>query len=132
MSRSTFVMFGLLAAIALAPIAPDAHAQQKVYQWKDAQGRTHYSSAPPSRGEYSVRGVRATIPAAPATEPAAAAAETEQCRQARANLAILRNNAEVQMDTDGDGKPDRVLDAEQRSAQIKLAETILETNCKTR
>ncbi len=131
MPRFPFALLGLAAAIALAPVAPDALAQQKVYQWKDAQGRTHYSSAPPSRGEYSVRGVRAATPTAPAAAPAAAP-ETEQCRQARANLAILRNNAEVQMDTDGDGKPDRVLDAEQRNAQIKLAETILETNCKPR
>ena len=126
---SAALLAGLLAAIALAPFAPDAQAQQKVYQWKDAQGRTHYSSAPPSRGEYSVRGVRAATPTAAPPAPAAAP-ETEQCRQARTNLAILRDNAEVRMDTDGDGKPDRLLDAQQREAQIKLAETILETNCK--
>lgn len=119
-----FLMLGFCAAAALSPAAA-----QQIYQWKDAQGRTHYSSTPPSSGNYSVRGVRATQAADAAATPAAEAKpESEQCKQARTNLAVLRDSPSVQM-AGADGNP-RTLNDEERAAQMRLAQTILETNCK--
>ncbi|WP_158601723.1 DUF4124 domain-containing protein [Solilutibacter pythonis] len=103
-------------------------AQEKVYQWRDSQGRTHYSGTPPKSGDYSVRGAGAPAPA-PMAKEEPAAPETEQCRQARANLAILKSGTPVQMKSDGEGKSSRVLDDEERAAQTRLAQTIIDTNC---
>lgn len=121
---SILMMLGLCSAAALSPAAA-----QQIYQWKDAKGRTHYSSTPPSSGNYSVRGVKVAAPAdVPATSAAEAKPESEQCKQARANLAVLRDSPSVQM-TGADGNP-RTLNDEERAAQMRLAQTILETNCK--
>lgn len=106
---------------------PSDAAAQQVYQWKDAQGRTHYSGTPPKSGTYQVRGVGAQPTAEPG-KPVDAKTESAQCKQARANLGVLRAGGPVQM-SDTDGTP-RILNDEQRAAQIKLAETVLETNCK--
>ena len=117
----------LLLAAGLA-LAGSAIAQQKVYQWKDAQGRTHYSSSPPASGKYTIRG-QATAPATPVAGTAAAKPESAQCATARSNLATLRGNSNVRIDSDGDGQPDRQLSAEEHAAQVKLAESYLGANC---
>ncbi|PJK11496.1 DUF4124 domain-containing protein [Lysobacteraceae bacterium NML120232] len=119
----TLMMLGLCAAAAITPAAA-----QQIYQWKDAQGRTHYSSTPPSNGNYSIRGVRDKQPEGNAPAAAPAKPESEQCKQARTNLAVLRDSPSVQM-TGSDGNP-RTLNDEERAAQMRLAQTILETNCK--
>ena len=124
----------LTAAISLMVIAcmssGTALAQQKVYQWKDAKGRTHYSSAPPASGTFTVRGVKAgpaTPP--PATTASATKPEAAQCKQAKGNLEILRGNANVRIDSDGDGQPDRLLNPDEHAAQVKLAESIIGVSC---
>ncbi|MDO5610681.1 MAG: DUF4124 domain-containing protein [Pseudomonadota bacterium] len=118
----------LLMIAGTALVQSSNAAAQQVYQWKDAQGRTHYSSTPPKSGNYQVRGVGAQ-PSAQPSAPTESKAESAQCKQARANLGVLRAGGPVQMN-DGDGTP-RMLSDEQRAAQIKLAETVLETNCKS-
>ena len=117
----------LLLAAGLA-LAGSAIAQQKVYQWKDAQGRTHYSSSPPASGKYTIRG-QATAPATPVAGTAAAKPESAQCATARSNLATLRGNSNVRIDSDGDGKPDRLMNPEEHANQVKLAESIIGTSC---
>ena len=126
MNRILVSALGLCAAGVL--LAGTAFAQQKVYQWKDAQGRTHYSSSPPASGKFTVRG-------APASAPTVAAAakpgitENVQCKQARSNLAVLKGNSNVQIDSDGDGKPDRTLSADEHANQVKLAESTISVSC---
>ena len=62
MNRSLFTALGLLTAGCL--LAGPTVAQQKVYQWKDASGRTHYTSSPPASGKYTERGMVAPAPVA--------------------------------------------------------------------
>ena len=125
MNRPLLAAFALLAYACL--VSGPAFTQQKVYQWKDASGRTHYSSSPPASGAYSVRGVVASPPP-PAAKPAQP--ENQQCTQARSNLAILKANANVRIDSDGDGQPDRLMSPEEHATQGKLAESIIATSCK--
>ena len=118
-------------AIALAAL-PAAHAQQtagEVYQWKDANGVTHYSQTPPAKGSYEQRVINAAGSAAPVTQPVAAATENAQCTGARANIAALQGAGDVQQDTDGDGKPDKVLDATERASQLELAHAASKAYC---
>lgn len=118
-------------AIALAAI-PAAHAQQtagEVYQWKDANGVTHYSQTPPANGRYEQRLINSAGSAAPVAQAAAAAPENAQCSAARANMAALQSAGDVQQDTDGDGKPDQVLDPTQRANQMELAQAAIKAYC---
>lgn len=123
-------VFGLAALL-----LPATLAAQTVYQWKDDKGVTHYSDAPPPKGEYSNRNIRVAD-----GQPAAASAtadagtpgpkpENAVCAQARLNLARLQGDAPVGPDADGDGKPDTTLDADARAAQAKLAQDAIKANC---
>ena len=116
---------GLLVALVAAPALAG-----EVYKWKDAQGVTHYSDAPPAGSNYESREIRHR-PGMPAS-PAAAQAptrESRQCSIARANLEMLAGDGPVGLDSDGDGQPDGNLDAEQRAAQRTLAEAAILANC---
>ncbi|MCD7100269.1 DUF4124 domain-containing protein [Stenotrophomonas sp. MMGLT7] len=104
-----------------------AHAA-KVYQWKDANGVTHYSERPPAGQEFASR----TISNHGNTVPVAAAQKTPEsqgCLDARRNLELLSGDVPVMQDTDGDGKPDRTLDEGQRAAQKNLAEAATKAYC---
>lgn len=138
--RSPALPLAVLAVV-LAAAAP-ASAQQ-VYKWKDARGVTHYGERPPASGNYSTvdavkdpgadtgatsataaSGDGATAAAAPSTAP------DPRCNTARANLAALQGNDPVQMDSDGDGKPDKALDEAGRNSQMELARATLRAyNC---
>ena len=75
-------------AAVLALTAGLAHAQ--VYQWKDAQGVTHYSDAPPPKGQYDARYIHNQVPApvpAPASASATADAPAGQAADAPADAA---------------------------------------------
>ena len=109
----------------------------EVYQWKDAKGVTHYSdSPPPDKGAYRNRSVRADAPP-PAESVAAAAvtagdakpADNPQCLTARRNLDSLKGSAPVGLDANNDGKPDAEMNAEQRAAQVQLAEAGIKAWC---
>ncbi|MFP7722498.1 DUF4124 domain-containing protein [Lysobacter sp. A3-1-A15] len=116
---------GLLLALAAAPALSG-----EVYKWKDAQGVTHYADAPPAGGNFESRDIRHRpgMPA-PAKAVSEAPAADSQCAIARANLEMLAGEGAVGMDSDGDGKPDAALSAEQRAAQRNLAEAAIRASC---
>ncbi len=120
----------ILAAISLS----DAHAQQTaadVYQWKDANGVTHYSQTPPAKGAYQQRVITHSGAAVTTRGPATAATENPQCATARSNIALLQSSAVVQQagDGDGDGKPARPLSDTERAGQLELAQAALKAYC---
>jgi hypothetical protein len=121
----------LLLAAAVAAFALPAVAG-KVYQWKDANGVTHYSDEPPPRGAYTDRDISSPDPAviAPVAEPAAVpAADADVCTQARLNLARLQSGDPVGLDADGDGQPDAPLTDAGRAEQLALAQRAIEARC---
>jgi len=64
----------------------------EVYQWKDANGVTQYSSTPPPKGAYKVREVSSSGASLASTaSPEAKPAEDPQCATARGNLQLLQN-----------------------------------------
>ncbi len=116
-----------LAPIVLLLLVPAIALAGGIYQWKDASGVTHYSDTPPPSA-YKQRNIYNPDPDAP---PAAnkAPAENPACTTARNNIATLQNNQTVRMDSDGDGKPDKVLDDKGRANQLALAQAMLNANC---
>lgn len=135
MRRSTRFVLALAFVPCLALVAASASAQQ-MYKWKDARGVTHYSEKPPANGKYSTHDqVRdpqvqaSSASSAPASSPATASADP-RCASARNNLAALQGEAAVQIDNDGDGKPDKTLSDTERQSQLNLARSTLEAyNC---
>lgn len=115
--------FGLLFALAAAPLLAGT-----VYQWKDVNGVTHYSDAPPPKGSYRDREVDGEPPAS-ATEATRVAADNAQCAQARLNLTRLEGDAAIGLDADRDGKPDAPLSAEDRARQLELARNVIQKYC---
>jgi hypothetical protein len=99
-----------------------------VYQWKDAKGVIHASDKPPPGQKYETRRIdssgQSAAPAAPA-----AAAPSPQCTTARQNLALLSRDVAIQQDTDGDGKPDKTLNPDERASQKNLAEAAVKAYC---
>lgn len=129
----------LLCAV-LACGACAAQATETIYQWKDANGVTHYSSSPPPKGaKYQRRELTGDRAKAPAAEPAPAPADGRaaapaasnqaRCEQARRNLEHLRSGAVVGLDADGDGQPDAPLDEAARTRQAALAEAAIQAYC---
>jgi hypothetical protein len=115
----------LLSVLVLAPAI--AQAGGGVYQWKDAKGVTHYADTPPPASEYKQRSINHPDPDQPAT--AAKPAENPACATARQNIALLNGHQNVQIDSDGDGKPDKALSADDRANQLALAQATLKTSC---
>ena len=121
----------LAALLATALLALPAAAQE-LYQWKDANGVTHYSDTPPPAGaDHSVRYISHSGAASRATSATVeeAATESESCLAARNNLAMLRSDGPIGTDTDGDGVADTELDPAQRHAQLQLAEASIRVHC---
>lgn len=123
MRRFRFAILALPCALLLSmPLAA-----QQVYKWKDATGVTQYSTVPPQTGSYEAREVdhhKAPV-AAGANKPS----EDPACAQARSNLALLKGKARVQLDSDGDGKPDKTLSDAERADQVALTEATLKVRC---
>lgn len=123
----------ILAALLATGLVALPAAAQELYQWKDANGVTHYSDTPPPAGaEHSVRYISHNGAASRAASPEAEEAtsgESEACLAARNNLAMLKSDGPVGEDTDGDGVADSELDAAQRSAQLQLAEASIRVHC---
>lgn len=110
-------------------LATGGAGAQELYQWKDANGVTHYSQTPPASGDYTQRTESGRSPARPVETAAAEPAEPPQCADARANIALLESESPVQQDTDGDGEPDRTLDDTERANQLELARALLKASC---
>ena len=117
-----------LAAVLLLSLAsaPALAEQQRVYQWKDANGVTHYTDTPPPQTHES-RDIddRGT----PAEAPKAKVEEIRQCMDARANLQRLQGGQAVGIDTNGDGKADRNLSADERASQLELNQAAVKAYC---
>lgn len=136
MRQQTRLALAFVPCLVLA--AASAGAQQ-MYKWKDARGVTHYSEKPPANGKYTTHdqvrdpNTQASGAQAASTDAAAQPARTTddpRCNTARSNLASLQGDAAVQIDNDGDGKPDKTLSEAERQGQINLARSTLEAyNC---
>ena len=121
MNRSLTAIAALLLATAL-----HSDAQQRVYQWKDAKGVTHYTDMPPPQA-HKARDIdnRGSATAVSAVKQD----ENPQCLDARANLLRLQGSQTVGVDTNGDGKADRNLSPEERSAQTDLNQAAVKAYC---
>ena len=110
----------------LLAAAPTLAQQQRVYQWKDANGVTHYTDMPPTqahqRRDIDNRGSATEIAT---VKPA----ENEQCAGSRANLQKLQANQTIGVDTNGDGKSDRTLSSDERASQIELNQAAIKAYC---
>ena len=115
---------GLLMALVAAPALAG-----EVYKWKDAQGVTHYSDAPPAGSNYESREIRHRpgMPAQSQEEPKAT--ETTSCTESRTMLAQLQAGDPIGLDADGDGKADGALTDAQKAAQQNVAEASISANC---
>ena len=122
-----------IAAALLLATAASATAQQRVYQWKDASGVTHYSQTPPPKGKYQQRQITsqgASIPQ-PVNATATTAETNPQCTTARANVEALKGTSPVH-EAGADGKPGRALSDSERSSQLELANAAVKAYCTTR
>ena len=116
-----------IAAALLLATAASATAQQRVYQWKDASGVTHYADMPPTQ-THKTRDI--DNKSGNAAEVATLkTAESPQCLDARANLKRLQGGETLGIDTNGDGKSDRELSAQERSSQTELNLAAVKAYC---
>ncbi len=102
--------------------------QQTVYQWKDAKGVTHYADAPPAQ-THKKRDINARSGTAVEAAPTKKSDRDVACDNARTNLANLRGQGPVGIDTNGDGKADSNMTPDQRASQIEFNEALLKANC---
>jgi hypothetical protein len=105
-------------------------AAGNLYQWKDANGVTHYSDKPPAGEQYKGRRINDQGAPVQATTPVGESIVDPQCQTARRNLEVLQGKGTVQQDLDGDGKPDKTLDDSERESQRALAEAAANAYCK--
>lgn len=117
----------IAASCSLLLVATAAAAQQRVYQWKDANGVTHYTDMPPAQ-THKTRDISNKSGAA-ANTATATVAESKPCTDARENMQRLQGTQAVGIDVDGDGKPDRNLSAEERAAQADLNRAAVKAYC---
>ena len=126
------VIASCLLSVGLLSLGMPTAVAGEVYQWKDAKGVTQYSSTPPPKGVYKVRTINNAGAANAAVATTATSAEDPQCAQARTNVAALQGKGAVQLDADGDGKPDKTLSDSERTSQLALAQAVIAANdCKT-
>ena len=116
-----------LPALLLLATAPSA--AQQVYKWTDANGVPHYSGTPPENVDYQSRTLSSRDPVLPAED---APSEDPVCQVARENIALLDGDSPLQVDTDGDGEPDKTLTEAERADRRALAEATLRVECAPR
>jgi len=117
-----------LVPILALVLAPAMALAGGIYQWKDAKGVTHYTDTPPPDSQYKQRNIyHPESDAQPAANKGPA--ENQTCTNARQNITTLQNSRTVQMDTDGDGKPDKTLDDKDRANQLALAQAMVNASC---
>ena len=116
----------LAIALALTVVAAPAMAQQRVYQWKDANGVTHYTDVAPKQS-HQTREIE--LNDGKPAEGAAKQPESEQCTKARGNVARLQAGGPIGIDTNGDGKPDRNMTADEHKAQLELNQAAVKAFC---
>ena len=94
-----------------------------------AKGVTHYSDSPPPSQQYQDRRIDNRGEPLPQDVAAGKPVESPQCITAKLNLSLLAGKGAVQQDTDGDGKPDKVLGDEDRANQRNLADAAVKAYC---
>lgn len=122
-------VLGAVLAFAAAP----ALAQQtagEVYQWKDANGVTHYSQTPPPSGAYQLRQITSTGASTAQASAPTTVEENPNCATARGNVAALSGNQPVH-EAGEDGQPGRALNDAERAAQLELARAAVKAYCDT-
>ena len=119
-----------VAAVTVALLACGVASAGDVYQWKDAQGVTHYSDAPPPKGQYQARDVRHRDDEAAAASTDSAPVTDKNCALAKTNLDRLKTGGDIGLDANGDGKPDAPLSDAERAKQTELAEANIRRYCK--
>lgn len=127
------LLAGLITVLALTAAPLALQAQDPVYTWVDSNGVRHYAQTPPDGVAYETRGVRDQAVGSEATkapEPAAPQRPDDRvaCERARLALDQLNSDVPLEMDRDGDGKPEPV-DAAQRAEQKRLAEQAVRAYC---
>ncbi len=122
--------FSLAIALTLSIAATSAVAGD-VYQWKDANGVTHFTGTPPPNVAYKMRTIHENGTTDSAEDAPTKAAENPDCKLARDNLNLLLSNSAVQMDSDGDGKPDKTLTADDRLNQLQFAQATMKVKCES-
>ena len=121
-----------LAAVAAALLACGIASAGDVYQWKDAKGVTHYSDAPPPKGQYEARDIHHRDGEAVAASPSASPTPVtdKNCALAKTNLDRLNTGGDIGLDANGDGKPDAPLSDAERAKQTELAQANIRVYCK--
>lgn len=121
-----------LITVAIFAAPPVLHAQDPVYTWVDNNGVRHYAQTPPDGVKYETRGIRdrfvGTDGAVTPQAPARTAEEVIACDRARVALQQLSGPALVEMDKDGDGKPEP-LTPEEKAQQRRLSEQAVRAYC---
>jgi len=120
-----------LAVVVVALLACGAAGAGDVYQWKDAKGVTHYSDAPPPKGQYQARDVtHRDVEATTASASASPAPVTNQnCAQAKINLDRLKTGGDMGLDANRDGRPDAPFSDAERARQTQMAEAKIKIYC---
>ena len=126
-----------LLLLVLGAAAPAAFAAD-VYKWTDEKGVVHYGDTPPEGSDATRVALREIRPAQEDPAPAAATPKPEEkpvaptnqsnCDIARRNLETLVKAPRVEMDSDGDGKPEPLSD-EQRAAEQARNEDLVRIYC---
>lgn len=119
----------LVTASIIAMCAAPAAFASDVYQWKDASGVTHYSQTPPDQGKFQSRSIYHRENTESPQTTSEGPTESPQCATARKNIELLESGAKLEMDSDGDGKPDRELSDNDRDKQLQIAQTVARVNC---
>lgn len=123
----------------LGLVAASAAQAGEVYKWTDDKGVVHYTDAPPEGRDFEKKKAVAPAPAtAPQAEseaePKAEAAPARQgsaqanCEAARRNVENMERFAEISMDRDGDGTPEK-LTAEQREEELTRHRALVDVFC---
>ena len=145
--KTAYLLVGLVAAVTCL----GAHAADKFYKWKDANGIVHFTDTPPPQGtefeSVAVKGAAAITQSnsadaarkdeAAASDAAAADASGDKktaandvgkarCEQAQQRLTILEGQGDVSVEENG--KAVR-LNKDRRAAEINVAKAQVQAYC---
>ena len=113
----------LTLCLALLPLTTSA--KDRVYRWTDSKGVVHYSQTQPDKIKSQAKDVRtgkASAPGKPIVVPKTA--DQLACERAQINADILAGPQQVQLDKDGDGKPETLTTAERTDAKAMNARLV--------
>lgn len=118
----------ILILAAAGVLAAAAVHGSEVYQWKDANGITHYSQTPPPKGSYQQRAISGERAGSAQPVATQAAAEDPRCATAQANVAALASGRPVH-EAGEEGQPGRALNDAERASQTELANAAVKAYC---